>query len=87
MRKSGRSMTDIVATDHECPLASDEANGRDSDASDHDWHTRNKNVIPDYSGRKTATARWQRSVLIIAALSALSWAVVVVIAITLLSAF
>jgi hypothetical protein len=81
-------MTDIVATDHECPLGSDEPDGRDSDASDHDWHTRNyKNVMPDYSGRKTATARWQRSVLIIAALSALSWAVVVVIAITLLLAF
>ena len=81
-------MTDIVATNHECPFASDEPDARDSGASDHDWHTRNyKNVIPDYSERKTATAHWQRSVLIIGALSALAWAVVVLIAITVLLAF
>ena len=39
-----------------------------------------------YRQRTTATASWQRSVLIIAALSALSWAAVILIVIAALSA-
>jgi hypothetical protein len=39
-----------------------------------------------YRQRTTATASWQRSVLVIAALSALSWAVVILIVIAALSA-
>jgi hypothetical protein len=39
-----------------------------------------------YSQPATATASWQRSVLIIAALSALSWATVILIGIAALSA-
>ena len=39
-----------------------------------------------YRQRTTATARWQRSVLIIAALSALAWAAVILIVIAALFA-
>ena len=39
-----------------------------------------------YSQQTTATASWARSVLIIAALSALSWAVVILLVIAALSA-
>ena len=81
----GRLKSNLRA-DHECPLASDQpdapdwrGNGRDRAREITEmWHL----VTP----RKTETARWQRSVLIIAALSALSWMVVVFIAIGLLSA-
>jgi len=44
------------------------------------------NPWPDYSERRTATASWQRSVLIIATLSALSWAAVILFVIAALSA-
>jgi hypothetical protein len=39
-----------------------------------------------YRQPKTATARWQRSVLIIATLSALSWAAIILLVIAALSA-
>lgn len=45
-----------------------------------------RNSLADYSERRTATASWQRSVLIIAALSTLCWAAVIFLVIELLSA-
>jgi hypothetical protein len=46
-----------------------------------------RNSLPDYSERRTATASWQRSILIIGALSTLCWAAVILFVIELLSAF
>ena len=43
--------------------------------------------LPNYSERRTATASWHRASLIIAALSGLCWAILILFAIELLSAF
>jgi hypothetical protein len=81
-------MTDIIANDDDPsgdlaePLAEPEWRGSKP-------HQRVPNV-PDaaghYSERKTATTSWQRSILIIAALSALCWAVVIFVLIAIFSA-
>jgi hypothetical protein len=55
---------------------------RESHDCGHDGREHNHRIeAPDYAERRTATARWQRSILIIAALSALSWAALLLIVI------
>jgi hypothetical protein len=79
-------MTDLIADDEERPWTSDEPDAREWRDSRHNGHApKYHNVPPDYSERRTATARWQWSILIIAALSALSWAALILIVITLAS--
>jgi hypothetical protein len=86
------NMTDLIANDDDARW------GRDRDeffaeTEQRRWENQGdrwpeaKDPAPTapYTQRTTATASWQRSVLIIAALSALSWAAVIVIVIAALS--
>ena len=74
----GPSMMDIITNDNEGRQAADAETGlRDSD---HRW-CEPAATFP----RKTATASWGRSVLIITALSTLAWTVVVLILVEALS--
>jgi len=77
-------MTDFIANDDERPWVSDQPDEREWRDSGYNWRAQKyHNVPPDYSERRTATARWQRSILIIAGLSALSWAALILIVIML----
>jgi hypothetical protein len=83
-------MADIIANDEKHlwrlvqktePFAEPERRGSTQ-------HRRLPNVpnrLPDYSERRTATASWQRSILIIAGLSALCWAAVIFLIIAIFS--
>jgi len=77
-------MTDLIANDHQDTWAAD----RTEMPSDREWHDRDESWlvpkrpaaqawVPDPSERRTATARRGRAILIIAGLSALSWAVLI----------
>jgi hypothetical protein len=78
-------MNDLIADDEERPWTSDPDAREWRDSCHNGRAQKHHNVQPDYSERRTATARWQRSILIIAALSALSWAALILIVITLAS--
>ena len=79
-------MTDLIANDDEC-MVSDQSDEREWRDSGHNWRApKCHNVPPDYPEQRTATAGWRRSILIIAALSALSWAAPILIVIALVSA-
>jgi hypothetical protein len=84
-------MTDIIANDDERRWAVDQA----ALPAEREWDDAGQrsgvpkvipNPRPDYSERSTAAARWEWSILIIAALSALSWAAVILFVIAALSA-
>ena len=80
-------MTDIITNDDERSWVPDQPEAREPHDYGHDWCPHNYRIeASDYSERKTATARWQRSVVIIAALSALSWAALLLIVIGVISA-
>ena len=87
-------MTDLIANDHEETWAADLSempSDRESRDSDESWHAPKRHAalawVPDPYERRTATARRGRAILIIAALSALSWAAVLLIVIAALYAF
>jgi len=83
-------MMDIIAKNDERLRATDRAER----FADPEWRNgggdwcvpQNPGPSPICPQQKTATARWQQSVLIIAALSALSWAAVIFLLIAALSA-
>lgn len=87
-------MTDLIANDHQDTWAAD----RTEIPSDREWHHSDERCrmpkraaaqawVPDPSERRTVTARRARAILIIAVLSALSWAAVLLIVIAALYAF
>jgi hypothetical protein len=81
-----QSMSDLIANENERPWGPDQPDEREWRNSGHDWRAQKyQNGPPDYSERRTATTRWQRSILIIAALSALSWAALILVVIALVS--
>jgi hypothetical protein len=84
-------MTDIIADDDERRWDAERtglvAERELDDAGDRSRVPNIPNPWPDYSERRTATASWQRSILIIAALSTFCWAAVILFVIALLSAF
>ena len=85
-------MTDFIANDddgrwdadHAALFAETERRGW-QDQGDRWPETGDPNPAAAYRQRTTATASWQRSVLIIAALSAVAWAAVILIVIAALS--
>jgi hypothetical protein len=84
-------MTEIIANDGERPW---DAEGQGwvaeqewDDTGDGTHAPNTPSHWPDYSERRTATASWQRSILIITGLSVLCWAAVILFVIALLSAF
>jgi|HubBroStandDraft_4_1064222.scaffolds.fasta_scaffold89514_1 hypothetical protein len=83
-RKRWLSMMDIITNDNEGRQGTAPelfADTRDWEIEDDRW--RAPAVI--YPQRRTATASWQRSVLIITALSTLAWAAVVLVVIEVLA--
>ena len=87
-------MTDLIANDNDGRWNTDraefsaEAEQRSWEHHTDPWPEAKDDLIPEASNcqRTTATASWQRSILIIAALSALAWTGVTLIAIVALSA-
>jgi hypothetical protein len=87
-------MTDFIANDHDGRWDADRAalfagtEQRSWENHGDRWPEANDEADPpaSHGQRTTATASWQRSVLIIAALSALAWAGVTLVVIFALSA-
>jgi hypothetical protein len=86
------SMTDFSASDDEGRWDADraaflaEAEQRSWENHGDRWREVDPDPAAEYRQRRTATASWQRSILIIAALSGLAWAGVTLVVIVALSA-